>query len=112
MYTCICKYVVARSKVYCVSLLYVPLCSCHVMTHTASISCRYQISQIASNNTSSTKSAVSAVEFQEALKGAIMMNVYNKRAAASAHLCGAWGQAVDVSVYGFGSRLLPGESEN
>ena len=55
---------------------------------------------------------MSASEFQEALKGAIMMNVYNKRSAASAHLCSAWGQAVDVSVYGFGSRLLPGKNEN
>ena len=52
---------------------------------------------------------LSSAEFQEALKAAIMMNVYNKRAAAAAHLCNAWGQAVDVSVYGFGSKLLPGK---
>ena len=47
-------------------------------------------------------------EFEEALKAALQMNVYNKRAAAAAHLCLAWSQAIDVSVLGSGGSIFSG----
>lgn len=53
-------------------------------------------------------SAVGGAEFEEALKAAVRMNVYNKRAAAAAHLCLAWSQAIDVSVLGSGGNIFSG----
>jgi hypothetical protein len=53
-------------------------------------------------------SAVGGAEFEEALKAAVQMNVYNKRAAAAAHLCLAWSQAIDVSVLGSGGSIFSG----
>jgi hypothetical protein len=57
----------------------------------------------------SISSAVGGAEFEEALKAAVQMNVYNKRAAAAAHLCLAWSQAIDVSVLGSGGSIFSGE---
>ena len=53
-------------------------------------------------------SALGSAEFEDALKAAVLMNVYNKRAAASAHLCFAWSQLVDVSVLGCAGVLVSG----
>lgn len=47
-----------------------------------------------------------SAEFEDALKAAVLMNVYNRRAAAAAHLCLAWSQLVDVSVLGCGGVLV------
>ena len=55
-------------------------------------------------------SAVGGAEFEEALKAAVQMNVYNKRAAAAANLCLAWSQAIDVSVLGIRGGVFSGES--
>ena len=55
-------------------------------------------------------SAVGGAEFEEALKAAVQMNVYNKRAAAAANLCLAWSQAIDVSVLGSRGGVFSGES--
>ena len=47
-------------------------------------------------------------EFEAALNAAVQMNVYNMRAAAATHLFEAWGQAVNVSVLGYGGSILSG----
>ena len=49
-------------------------------------------------------------DFEDAFKAAVLMNVYNKRAAAAAHLCQAWSQLVDISVLGCGGVLVQGGS--
>ena len=49
-----------------------------------------------------------SVEYEDAFKAAVLMNIYNKRAAASAHLCQAWSQLVDVCVLGCGGVLVAG----
>ena len=49
-------------------------------------------------------------DFEAALQAAVQMNVYNMRAAAATHLCEAWGQAVNVSVLGYGGSILTGKT--
>jgi hypothetical protein len=55
--------------------------------------------------------ALSEADFDDGVRAAVVMNVYNRRAAAATHLCQAWSQAVDVAAIGCGGLLYEGRGE-
>ena len=72
------------------------------------VSCVYAVSHSWPSLSSSYLSVLGSVDYEDAFKAAVLMNVYNKRAAAASHLCLAWSQLVDVCVLGCGGVLTTG----
>ncbi|KAJ1424574.1 hypothetical protein B484DRAFT_480491 [Ochromonadaceae sp. CCMP2298] len=49
---------------------------------------------------------ISGEDFEAGLQSAVLANIFHKRAAANAHLCGAWCQLAGMSVTGVKARAL------
>jgi hypothetical protein len=70
---------------------------------------RDEVSTLSTLSPGTGTNLVDGVEFEIALKAAVQMNVYNKRAAAASYLCQAGSQLIDVAL-GCGGLAVKGGS--